>query len=221
MPAGPEMLSAWFEWLTVEGSRDSSLKRTVEENSKSVFGMIETYLSQMKGEAWNLKLEEVTNNTQATFGNDVMIKVFLLRDLAKTWKNEPEKLIYIEGVDDLNKVSKQPFIHVLRVNQLGEADFEERLNISVRIGNTMVFNDISLHVALSSIIELSFVFNLMFPPGCDDMFQFTQRILANFGPSDGARNLQGKVKKNFLDFQIAMGKMIIDGRKGEVIKLFM
>ena len=221
MPHGPRMLSASFEWVTLEGSRDGCLKETVEGNSKSVFSMIQTFLSDKKGEAWDLKFEEVANTSQANYGNDIMIKVFLIRDLARTWKNQAEKIIFVEGEDDITKVSNQPFIHILKVAQVGETDYDEKIHISVRIGNTLVFDDVTLIVALASMIQLAFVFHLMYPSGADDIFQFAQRILANFGPTDGARNAQGKVKKHFIDFQISIGKMMVENRKGEVVKMFL
>ena len=114
----------------------------------------------------------------------------------------------------------QPFIHVLKVNQTGEGDYDERVCISVRIGTTLIFNDVSWTGALASGIELAFVFNLMFPKDADDIFQFVQRILANYGPADGARNSMGKVKRPFVDFQCAVGQMVVDSDKGEVRKMF-
>ena len=81
MPHGPEMLSAWFEWVTTDGSRDGCLRVTIEENFESVFKMIQSFLSDIKGEVWDHKFEEVCNNAQANNGNEVMIKIFLLIDL--------------------------------------------------------------------------------------------------------------------------------------------
>ena len=220
MPFGPDMLSNQFEWASLEGSRDGSLKKTIEKNTTSTFNMVVRYLADKKGELWAKKYDEVYQNSRAHYGNSIMARVFLLRELAKSWKNSPEKLVFIEGEDDLSKVSNQPFIHVLKMNQTGEGDYDERLCISVRIGTTLIFNDVTLTGALASVIELAFVFNLMFPKDADDIFQFVQRILANYGPVDGARNAIGKVKKPFVDFQCAVGQMIVDSDKGEVRKMF-
>ena len=171
MPFGPDLLSNHFEWASIEGSRDGSLKKTIEKNTTSTFNLVVRYLADKKGEIWAKKYDEVYQNSRAHFGNSILARVFLLRELAKSWKNSPEKLVFIEGEDDLSKVSNQPFIHVLKVNQTGEGDYDERVCISVRIGTTLIFNDVSLTGALASVIELAFVFNLMFPKDADDIFQ--------------------------------------------------
>ena len=219
LPFGLELLSAWFEWVT-EGSRDGCLKVTVRENSEKVFNMIHRVLSEMKGESWDRKFEEASNNSQAKFGNDTMCRIFLIRDLARTWKNSAEKILFLEGEDEISNMSKQPFIHVLSVSQLGAGDFDDKLKISLRVGNTIIFDDITLLDALAGLIQVIFVFNLMYPIDCDDMFQFIQRIMLAFGPTDGARNKQGKIRKPFLDFQCAVGKIMLETKKAEVVKKF-
>ena len=218
MPHGPEMLSEWFSWITVDGSDEVSIRQTIEENATSVFNMIVNFIGDKKGGAWLKEYEEVENNSKAAFGNEIMSRVWLLRELAETWKNKPSNLFFVEGKDNIADVSNQPFVHVLKFAQTGEADYDEKLCISVRIGTTLVFNDITLSAALASVIELAFVFNLMYPAKSDDIFQFVQRLLGNYGPSDGARNAQGRVKKAFVDFQIAVGKMVVDDRKGEIVR---
>ena len=219
MPMGPELLSAWFEWVT-NGSRDGCLRETIKENAENVFGMVHAVLSEMKGTAWDKKFEEESNNSHLKFGNDTMKRIFLLRDLASTWKNQPEKFIFIEGVDDLGKLSKQPFLHVMKVTQTGEVDYDEKVRISLRVGTAVVFDDMSLLGALASLIEIIFVFNLMYPSAADDIFQFCQRILGNFGPADGARNDQGKVRKNFVEFQCSIGRIMMDKRQAKSVKMF-
>ena len=219
MPHGPQLLSACFEWVT-NGSRDGSLKFTITQNFDNVFNMVHAVLSDMKGHVWDTKYEEEENNSMVKFGNDTMTKIFLLRDLAKTWKNNAEELIFIEGTDDISKISSQPFLHVSKVAQLGEGDFDERVHISLRVGNTVVFDDISLIGGLASLIEISFVFNLMYPVMADDAFQFVQRLLGNFGPADGARNEKGKIKKCFIDFQCSIGRIMIDRNNAKSVKTF-
>ena len=218
-PFGLDSLSAWFEWVT-NGSRDGCLKKTVAENSEMVFSMIKRVLSDMKGESWDKKFEEVLNNSHSNFGNDTESRIFLIRDLARTWKNQPEKILFYEGEDDLSKMSKQPFIHVIRVSQLGagDSDYDYKLKISLRVGNTIIFDDISLVDAFSGLIQVIFSFNLMYPVEADDMFQFVQRIMASFGPTDGARNKSGKIRKPFLDFQCAVGKIMLETRNADVVK---
>ena len=218
MPNGPVFLSKWFEWVT-EGSRDGCLKETAEDNSDKVFSMIAAVLSDMKGDAFKKEFKKVDDDSQARFGNETWSRIFLLRDLSSTWKNLKEKLIFVEGVDDLSKLSKQPFVHVHLVAQTGVAEFDEKMLISLRVGTTIIFDDLSLLGALASLIEVIFVFNLMYPVGADDTFQFIQRILCAFGPSDGARNVQGKVRKQFVDFQRAVGRIMMDSESAAVVKL--
>ena len=60
----------------------------------------------------------------------------------------------------------------------------------------------------------------MYPVLADDIFNFTQRVLACFGPVDGARNVKNQVKKNFVDFQCAMGKFMMQEKKVKIQKMF-
>jgi len=218
-PFGLHILSAWFEWVT-NGSRDGCLKQTVAGNSEMVFSMIKRFLSDMKGESWNHKFEEVHKNSIAKFGNDTESRIFLIRDLARTWKNQPEKILFCEDEDDLSKMSKQPFIHILSISQLGvgDSDYDFKLKISLRVGTTVIFDDISLVEAFAGLIQVIFSFNLMYPVESDDMFQFIQRIMASFGPTDGARNKSGKVRKPFLDFQCAVGKIMLETQNADLVK---
>ena len=119
----------------------------------------------------------------------------------------------------MNKASSQPFIHVLKVNQTGEADFDEALVISVRVGSTTVFDDVSLSQGLAAVIQLCFVFNMMYPNSADEIFNFVQRLLAKFGPSDGARNMKGQLKKRFVDFQCELSSIIMLEKSDTVKKL--
>ena len=89
----------------------------------------------------------------------------------------------------------------MKVPQTGEKDPEEDLVISVRVGTTTVVDNVSLAEGLTSVIQLCFVFHLLYPSDSDDIFNYAQRIVVRFGPSDGAKNLKGAVKKRFLNFR--------------------
>ena len=219
MPHGPKLLSEQFEWVT-NGSRDGCLLETIKNNADTVFGMVRAYLSELRGVAFEKKFDEVSHASKTKLGNDSLLRIFLLRELACTWKNVASSFIFIEEEDDLGKLSKQPFIHVMKVAQTGEGDFDVKLRISVRVGNTVVFDDMSLLGAVASLLEIIFVFNLHYPGGADDIFQFCQRILANFGPTDGARNDLGKVKKNFIEFQCCIGRLMMEKNQAESVKMF-
>ena len=142
MPHGPELLSCHFEWL-VGGSRDDSLAHSIEDYIDLVLQMSARILGDKMGKSWYEKLEEVSNNSKAKNGNDIMEQVFIIRELSKSWKNDVEKLIFIEGVDEIHNASSQPYIHILKVDQTGESDYEEALVISVRVGSTTVFDEVS------------------------------------------------------------------------------
>ena len=218
MPQGPALLSCQFEWL-VNGSRDNDLAHSIEDHIDMVLQMTARIMGDKMGTFWLQKLEEARNNSQAKNGNDIMEQVFIIRELAKSWKNEAEKLIFIEGVDEFQQASSQPFIHILKVDQKGESDYEEALVISVRVGSTTVFDDVSLSQGLAAVIQLCFVFNIVYPSSADEIFNFVQRLLAKFGPSDGARNLKGQLKKRFVDFQCELSNIIMLEKSDTVKKL--
>ena len=44
-----------------------------------------------------------------------MKKVFIIRELAKSSDNDPEKLFFIEGEDDIKNISEQPYIYIVKV----------------------------------------------------------------------------------------------------------
>ena len=219
MPHGPELLSRYFEWL-VEGSRDSNLAFSIEDHIDPVLKMTARILGDKKGDGWNLQLVEMENNCRMKNGNDTLVNVFIIRELAKSWKNPPEKLIFIQGEDDIQNASQQPYIHVLKIDQRGENDYEEAIVISVRVGTTTIFDEVSLTQGLAAVIQLCFVFHLMYPNEADDIFNFVQRILAKFGPSDGAKNMKGKVKKRFVDFQCDLSNIVLLEKSGTVHKMF-
>ena len=218
MPDGPQLLNSWFEWL-VDGSRDGSLVFSIQDHIDTVVKYTARILGKNRGEEWDVKLDEVRTNCQTMNGNDTMLKVFIIRQLAISWKNSPEKLFFVEGEDEVCNSSKQPFIHILKVAQNGEEDYDEKVVISVRVGTTTVFDKVSLTEGLAAIIQLCFVFNLLYPSDCDDVFNYVQRVLARFGPSEGARNMKGVVKKKFQSFQCDLADIIMLEKAGTVKKL--
>lgn len=218
MPYGPSLLSEYFEWL-VDSSTDGKLSTSIEDNLDPVIEMTVKILGEKKGTSWMNKLDEVKRDCEAKQGNDIMKKVFVIRELAKYWRNAPEKLVFIEGEDDLQKVSNQPHLSILKVNHHGENN-EEGIVISVKVGHTTVFENVDLCVGLAAVIQLCFTFHLMYPSDADDIFNYVQRVLAKFGPSEGAKNSKGQVKKKFVDFQCAIANVVLNERKGVVKKMF-
>ena len=69
--------------------------------------------------------------------------------------------------------------------------------------------------------NLSFAFNLLYPDESDDIFQFVQRVLARFGPIDGARNKKGAVKRKFIDFQCAISDIVLSENSGSVKRMYL
>jgi len=143
MPYGPKLLSNHFEWL-VDGSRDGDLAFSIEDHIDMVLKMTAQILGEKKGDVWIRQLEEVENKSRAKNGNEIMSRVFIIRELAKSWKNNPAKLIFVEGEDSMSDVSSQPYVNILKVDQPGEGDYDERIIVSVRVGTTTIFDGVSL-----------------------------------------------------------------------------
>ena len=219
MPYGPKLLSNHFEWL-VDGSRDGDLAFSIEDHIDMVLNMTAQILGDKKGKDWINQLEEVQNNSRTRNGNEIMSRVFIIRELAKSWKNNPAKLIFVEGEDSMSNVSSQPYVNILRVDQTGEGDYDEAIVVSVRVGTTTIFDGVSLTQGLAAVIQLCFVFHLLYPSDTDEIFNFVQRLLAKFGPSDGAKNIKGQLKKRFVDFQCALSDILLLQKSGTVRKLF-
>ena len=218
MPNGPTVLNMWFEWV-VNGSDTGNIAAAIEEKLDDNMNIIEKILIDQRGDDWEKEVRNAENNCRENNGNKIMFYVFLLRELAKSWKNHPQKVIFVEGEDDLKDASLQPFLHIVRVQEHGVEDYDESLVISVRVGTTMIFENVTLCQGLAAIIQITFSFNLMYPNQADDMFNYVQRILARFGPVDGARNNKDHVKKNFVDFQYTLGKLVLQEKKGKVQKM--
>ena len=218
LPHGPILVSSWFEWLT-GGSEEGWLGATIEKNLEPVLKIVAEIISDKKGSLWDDKLAETTNNAEVNNGNNSLVLVFLLREWSKLYKEKPHRVVFIEGEDDVQDISKQPFVHVRKVPQLGE-DYEERIILSVMVGSTMVFEDIGLSSALACVIEICFIFNLCYDKDADNTLNFIQRTLGGFGDLDGARNVKGKVKGSFLSFQAEFGRIMVEKKLGSVKKLF-
>ena len=213
MPTGPKVLSAWFQWICDE---EKDLSNVVNENLEDCLLMAQKVLILKKGASWEKKLNQVEADAEENNGNQILVNIFILRELAASFKNKPEKALFVEGEDDPKELSALPFIHVIKVNNLGENDHDEAVKLSVRIGNSVVFDDISLTQGLASVIQLMFSFNLIYPADCDDFFEYIQRVVCKFGPVSGARNARGQLKKTFTDFQCSLGALMLEANQGKV-----
>ena len=133
-----------------------------------------------------------------------MYQLHLIRDLAKLFKNKAEKFIFIDGQDDKKSGpdEKYPNIYITKKNTFGEEEFAEKIAINLRIGEKIIWKNISLPEALAGVIQIYFTFNMLYPADLDDILQFTERIMCNFGTDDGARNPKNNVKKSFRDFKV-------------------
>ena len=85
--------------------------------------MAQKVLILKKGAIWEKKLNEVESAAEEENGNQTMVHIFILRELAASFKNKPGKAIFVEGEDDPKELSSLPFIHVVKVNQIGLDEF--------------------------------------------------------------------------------------------------
>ena len=123
--------------------------------------------------------------------------------MAKSWGNDPEKLFFIEGEDDIQNISEQPYIYIVKVPHHGDAQYEESVVLSVKVGNSTIFESVNFCVSLAAVIQLCFVFNFTYSDQADDIFNYIQRCLAKFRPISVAMDKKGQLRKKFLDFQCA------------------
>ena len=186
---GPEIMSDWFEWL-VDGIKDGSLATTASLQMTKVLNITEKYIIDKRGEEFEKELTRLNEEARGVNGDSTMYQLYLIRDLAKLFKNKAEKFIFIDGKDDKKSGpdEKYPNIYITKQNTFGEEDFEEKIVMNLRIGDKIIWKDISLPEALSGVIQIYFSFNMLYPVDLDDILQFTERILCNFGTDDGARN---------------------------------
>ena len=216
LPDGPFLVSFQFEWLT-GGSEVGWLAVTIEKNLEIVLGIVAQIISEKKGGLWDKQFEEVHNNAGMINGNQTMVWVFLLREWSKLYKEKPYRVVYVEGQDDVQEVSKQPYVHVREVPQPGE-DYAKKVVVSVMCGNIMVFEDLGFSAALASVIEMCFIFNLCYDKDGDSTLNFVQRVLGGFGDLDGARNAKGQVKSSYINLQAEFGKIMVDKNLGFIKK---
>ena len=201
--AGPEILSLWFEWL-VDGSKDGHLATTVDLQLTKVLNITEAYIIDRRGEEAEKDLARIKKEAREANGGETMYQLHLIRDLAKLFKNKAEKFIFIDGQDDKKSGPDEtyPNIYITKRNTFGEDEFREKIVMNLRIGDKIIWKDISLPQALAGVIQIYFSFNMLYPSDIDDILQFNERILCNFGTDDGARNPKNIVKKCFREFKV-------------------
>ena len=201
--AGPEILSLWFEWL-VDGSQDGHLATTVDLQLTKVLNITEAYIIDRRGEEAEKDLARIKKEAREANGGETMFQLHLIRALAKLFRNKAEMFIFIDAEDDKKNGPDEtlPNIYITKRNTHGEDDYAEKIVINLRIGEKIIWQDITLPEALAGVTQLYFSFNLMYPSDIDDILQFNERILCNFGTDGGARNPKQKVKKCFREFQV-------------------
>ena len=201
--AGPEILSIWFEWL-VDGSQDGHLATTVSLQMTKVFNLIEAYIIDKRGEEGEEDLARIKEEAREANGDSTMYQLHLIRDLAKLFRNKVEKFIFIDFKDDKKSGPDEtmPNIYITKRDTFGEGEFPEKILMNLRIGDKTIWTDISLPQALAGVTQIYFSFNMMYPSDIDDILQFNERILCNFGHDDGARNPKNIVKKGFREFKV-------------------
>jgi hypothetical protein len=208
---GPALLSEHFEWL-VSGSRDGNLAVSADRQMKKVLNLVEQFIISKKGPDFEAEIRGVKVTTELHYGNDTWFRVYLIRQLAKLFKNEAGKLLFVDGCDDINEgpSEQEPNVFVTKKNTFGEDEYEERVELSLRIGTKVIMEELSLSQALSGCIQLYFLFHLNYPGDADDLYQFTQRIFCNFRDHDGARNKRNAVKKCFREFEVWLTQYIYE-----------
>ena len=202
---GPKILSSWFQWIS-DGSEEDSLAAIVSRQTVKVMNLVEQFLMSKKEADYERELATVKETTDRHFGNDIFYKIYLIQELAKVFKNEKEKVIFIDNRDDkkCGPGEQEPNIFVIKKDSLGQVEYDKIVILSLRIGEKIVFKDISFAEAVAGLIELYHVFNLQYPAKSDDTYQFLQRIFCSFGPSEGARNQRNVVKKWYKQFAVGL-----------------
>ena len=154
---GPPIMSRWFEWL-VSGSKLGCLANAAAEQMTKICNIVEEFIISKRGEDFEREMKRVENESKEMNGNITMYQVFLLKDLAKLFKNKPEKVIVVDGRDakQIGPEEQDPNIFITKQNTFGETEFEEKIIIHLRIGDKVVWRDISLPEALGGIIQVYF-----------------------------------------------------------------
>ena len=205
--AGPKLLNNWCQWITNEGDESEDLSSSVSSRMSKIFYFVEQYLLSKKGQAYEVELTEVKVSAERRNGNDGFYKIFLLRELAKQLRNSPEQVVFIDWTDEksLRAGDHEANLLITRKDTLCTSEFEEKISVSVRIGEKIVFKDVSLPVAFAALIQIYYVCNVNYPSKADDVFQFIQRMLCQVGPAEGAKNERNQVKKWYKDFEVISG----------------
>ena len=219
--AGPVILSEWFEWLT-GGSKLGNLSLSVSKQLTKVMNIVEIFILSKRSAEFEAEIKCVKTESEERNGNNIMYNIFLLRNLGKLFKNKPEMIVFVDGTDDKKDGpdEKTPNIFITKQNVFGEAEFEEKIVISLRIGDKLVSKDITLPESVAGLIQVFFSFNLCYPPEVDDHLQFMERILCGFGAADGARNKRNTVKKGYRDFEGFAANILLDSDEGELMTVF-
>ena len=220
--AGPEILSKWFEWLT-GGSKLGNLSLSVIKQLTKVMNIVENFILSKRSAEFELEMNQVKAEAEERNGNNIMYNIFLLRNLGKLFKNKSEMIIFLDGSDDKKNGpdEKTPNIFITKQNVFGEAEFEEKIVINLRIGDKVISKDLSLPESVAGLIQVFFSFNLCYPPEVDDLLQFMERILCGFGAADGARNKRNTVKKGYRDFEGFAANLLLDSDQGDLMTVFM
>ena len=201
---GIGLLSDWFEWI-VDGSKYGDLSKASLEMLPKVLNIVEQFILSKRGEVYEAELNRSKRHALASNGNDIMYQVFLIRDLAKLFKNRGEKLIFIDGEDVEIIDENYPNIFLRKENVMGEATFREKVVFHLRIGNDMVIENVSLCEALAGIVQLFYSFYLHYPSEADELFNVVQRFICNYTTKDDTvNNKKGALKKSFKDFEVKL-----------------
>ena len=177
-----------------------------------VVNIVEQFIVFKKGEDFEKEMNEYKANTVDETGNTILYNIFLFRNLAKIFKNHPAKVFFLDGKDDQveGPENKDPNILIVRQRTFGVEDFEYKIVINLRIGDKVIYRDISLPEAIAGLIQIFFTFNILYPAPVDDLMQFLERIVCNFGSQDGARNKKGIKKKGFRDFEVKLNVLTLN-----------
>ena len=213
---GPKVLSSWFLWIT---DSDVNLEDTAQENLNKVMSLVAEFLLNKKGDQFEQEMITAKATSVENSGNLIQFHVFLMRQLAKMWKNKPEQVLFLSGEDQLQIMTELPVIHISKRNMMGIGDYDVEVVVSVRIGDATVYSDVTFTEAISALVQLYFTMHLHYPPECDDVYQVLQRMLLNFGSHDGARNKRNSTKKNYKEFESFVAQTYFDSKQGGVVKI--
>ena len=64
-------------------------------------GLVEQYLLSKKGSDYEAQMFQAKQSSEQRFGNDIEYKVILLKDLSKVFRNMSEKILFVDGKDDI------------------------------------------------------------------------------------------------------------------------